>query len=129
MCSATVLALQPKECPQQDIEHIASIYRNLDSQAAEQVVARALGELGEALSALADRIAGQHLHDALRRLKRLDRMAENLGLLTLSHVARDLATCLDRGDSTAFAAVWARLVRVADCTLTYDQDMQDRSGF
>lgn len=128
MCSAIVLALQPKESPQQNFEHIASIYRNLDSLAAEQVVARALGELGQMLVSLADRIAGHHLQDALRRIKRLERMAENLGLVTFSGVARDLAQCLERGDSTAFAAVWARLLRVADCTLSYDPEKQDLGG-
>lgn len=128
MCSAIVLALQPKESPTQNFDHIASIYRNLDSLAAEQVVARALGELGQMLVSLADRIAGHHLQDALGRIKRLERMAENLGLVTFSGVARDLAQCLERGDSTAFAAVWARLLRVADCTLAYTPDIHDISG-
>jgi len=129
MSGAVILALVPKENPRQDIEQIASIYRNLSSNAAEQVVARALGELALSMAALAERIAAHELDDVQRRLKRLDRMAQNLGLQTLSDVCRDVATCVARGDSTAFAAVWARLLRVTDRTLTFDQDMQDLRGF
>lgn len=129
MSGAVILALKPREIPSQDIEQIASIYRNLSSQAAEQVVARALGELALHLSALAERIAAHQMGDLLRRLKRLDRMAQNLGLKTLSQVTQDLAICLERGDATAFAAVWARMMRVADGTLATDHNMQDLSGF
>ncbi len=129
MSGAVILALKPKENPSQDIEQIASIYRNLSSHAAEQVVARALGELAVHLANLAERIAAHQMGDLLRRLKRLDRMAQNLGLKTLSDVTKDLSVCLERGDSTAFAAVWARMLRVADGTLTFDQDRQDLSGF
>jgi HPt (histidine-containing phosphotransfer) domain-containing protein len=128
MSRAVVLALKPKENPRLDLEQISSIYRNLSAQAAEQVVARALGELALQMAKLAERIAAHQMGDLLRRLKRLDRMAQNLGLKTLSMVAQDLATCLEREDATAFAAVWARLLRVADCTLQLDQGLQDQTG-
>ena len=128
MNRAVVLALTPKENPRLDLEQISSIYRNLSSQAADQVVTRALGELGLQMAKLAERIAQHQMGDLLRRLKRLDRMAQNLGLKTLSTVAQDLANCLERGDTTAFAAVWARLLREADCTLTLDQDLHDQTG-
>lgn len=125
MSSAVILSLRPKECPQQDIDHIASIYRNLSASAARDVVARALGELAEMMAAMADQIAAHDMDDLAQRLKRLQRMARNLGLLTLSAVATDLGKCLQAGDVTAFAAVWARLLRLLDCTLSYDRDMQD----
>jgi hypothetical protein len=128
MSNATVLVLQPKERPQQDINHIAAIYRNLDRDTADQVVARALDELGQMLVTMAERIAGQNMQDALRRIKRFDMMAENLGLVSLSLVAQDLAICLRAGDATAFSAVWARLLRLADCTLTCDFTVQDMGG-
>lgn len=122
------MALKPKENPRLDLEQISSIYRNLSSQAADQVVSRALGELALQMAKLAERIAQHQMGDLLRRLKRLDRMAQNLGLKTLSVVAQDLAICLEREDTTAFAAVWARLLRAADCTLALDQDLQDQTG-
>jgi hypothetical protein len=44
-------------------------------------------------------------------------MAENLGLITLGLVAADLTLCITCQDVTAFSAVWARLVRVAENAL------------
>lgn len=128
MCSAIVLALIPNERLCQDMDHIASIYRNLGSQAAEQVVARALGELGAMMASLAEKIAAHEMADLLRRLRRLDQMADNLGMVTLSVVAQDLGICLDRGDATAFSAVWARLMRVADQTLSQGAGLQDQTS-
>jgi HPt (histidine-containing phosphotransfer) domain-containing protein len=128
MCSAVVLALAPKERPKQDMDHIASIYRNLGSQAAEQVVARALGELASMMATLAEKIAAHEMADLLRKLRRLDQMADNLGMVTLSVVAQDLSICLERGDATAFSAVWARLMRVADQTLSAGSGLQDQTS-
>ncbi len=118
MGNLNVMVLRPVERPRQNIEHIASIYRSLGSDSAEQVVTRALSELAFAMAGLADRVHAHELGDLMRRLKRLQKMAENLGLLTLADVTADLQCCFDRADSTAFSAVWSRLLRVAECTLT-----------
>ena len=127
MVSGNVVALRPIERPQQDSAQIASLYRSLGSASAEQVMARALGELAFAMSALADRIRAHELGDLLRRLKRLQHMAQNLGLSSLSQVAGDLGHCLNRQDSTAFSAVWARLLRIAECTLSQNGEKLDQS--
>jgi len=127
MVSGNVVPLRMMEDPHQDSEQIAMIYRSLGSASAEQVIARALGELAFAMSALADRIKAHELGDLMRRLKRLQQMAENLGLLTLAQVAIDLGHCLNRKDSTAFAAVWARLLRIAEHTLSFDREKYDQS--
>jgi hypothetical protein len=34
---------------------------------------------------------------------------------------------MDRSDATAFAAVWARLIRVAEASLSTDRDLLDQS--
>ncbi|MDZ7904515.1 MAG: hypothetical protein U5N55_01065 [Cypionkella sp.] len=129
MIGAVVMALRPKECPQQDIDHIASIYRNLSPTAAQQVVASALAELAQMMATVGERIAAHDLRDLQRSLRQLQRMAQNLGLITLAKVSGDLSLCLQHSDATAFAAVWARLLRVVDCTLTFDQEMQDLNAF
>lgn len=127
MVSGNVVTLRVLEHPNEDLEQIATIYRSLGSASAEQVIARALGELAFAMSALADRIKAHELGDLLRRLKRLQQMAENLGLRTLAQVAVDLGHCLNRKDSTAFAAVWARLLRIAEQSLSFDREKYDQS--
>jgi hypothetical protein len=123
-----VTALRPAERVRQDGEAIAAIYRNLGTAAAEQMVTRALGELALAMVGLAAQVKAQELADLSRQLKKLQRMAENVGMLSLSTVAQDARICLDRCDSTAFTAVWARLLRVAERSLATDKDFADILG-
>ena len=122
-----VVALQPKERVRQDAEPIATIYRNLGTSSAEQVVTRALGELALTMSGLATQVRAHDMGDLLRQLRRLQRMAENLGMVSLGVVAGDLRICLDRSDATAFAAVWARLLRIAERSLSSDKDLLDQT--
>lgn len=123
-----VTALRPRERIRQDGEAIAVLYRNLGTSTAEQMVTRALGELALAMAGIAAQVKAHQLADLSRQLKRLQRMAENLGMISLSSVSQDARTCLERCDSTAFAAVWARLLRVAERSLASDKDFADLSG-
>ena len=67
------------------------------------------------------------LETEARQLRRLHRMAEQLGMESLGAVAADLRRCLDIGDATAFSAVWARLLRVAERSLAVDKALLDQS--
>lgn len=121
-----VVALQPKERVRQDAEPIATMYRNLGTSSAEQVVTRALGELALTMAGLASQVRAHELGDLLRQLRRLQRMAENLGMVSLGIVAGDLRICMDRADTTGFAAVWARLLRVAERSLASDKALLEQ---
>lgn len=125
MQGLNVVVLQPKDRIRHDAGPIATIYRNLDTGSADQVVTRALGELALTMAGLADRVREREMEDMARQLRRLQRMAENLGMLTLSDVCSAVRDCLERGDSTAFAAVWARLLRVAERSLTADRGWEE----
>jgi hypothetical protein len=127
MTAENVVALRPKEHVRQDAEPIATIYRNLGTASAEQVVTRALGELALAMAGLAQQVRHSDLDDLDRQLRRLQRMAAHLGMVSLGHVAGDARVCLSRGDATAFAAVWARLMRVAERSLASDKDLLDQT--
>ncbi len=122
-----VVALRPTERVRQDGEAIAVIYRNLGTTTAEQMVTRALGELALTMAGIAAQVKSHELADLARQLRRLQRMAENLGMVSLGLVAGDARACLDRADTTAFAAVWARLVRVAERSLAADKGLADLS--
>ncbi|GAB1364974.1 hypothetical protein MASR1M32_42100 [Rhodobacter sp.] len=123
-----VTALLLRERVRQDGEAIAAIYRNLGTSTAEQMVTRALGELALAMAGIVAQVKSQDLADLSRQLKKLQGMADNLGMIGLSSVAQDARICLDRCDSTAFGAVWARLLRVAERSLATDKDFADLSG-
>jgi hypothetical protein len=121
-----VLAFRPKERVRQDSEPIALMYRNMGTSAAEQVVTRALAELAMAMTGLSDQVRARDMSDLGRQLRRLQRMAEQLGLVSLGQVAGDVRVCLDKGDPTAFAAVWARMMRVAECSLAAEKGLMDQ---
>lgn len=121
------MALRPKERVRQDAEPIATIYRNLGTASAEQVVARALGELALTMAGLVAQVRAHELKDMQRQLRRLQLMAENLGMETLAIVAADLRCCLDRSDVTAFSAVWARLLRIAERALANETTSMDQT--
>ena len=122
-----IATLRPREVVRQDVEAIAVIYRNLGAPVAEQMVTRALGELALTMAGIAEKVRAQELRDLSRQLGRLGRLAADLGLLTLAMVAGDAKTCLERAESTAFSAVWARLLRVAERSLATDVGLADQS--
>ena len=110
-----------------DAEPIAAIYRNLGTSSAEQVVSRALGELALTLTGLVEQVRKRELGDLGRGLRRLQRMADHLGMISLGLIASEARICMDRSDATAFAAVWARLIRVAEASLSPDRELLDQS--
>jgi hypothetical protein len=123
--SGRVVALRPKERVCQDSGPIALIYRNMGTAAAEAAVNRALGDVAALVAVLAERVRQRNLADLDRRLLRMQRMADELGMVSLAAVSAQCAHCLAAGDGTAFAAVWARLLRVAECTLEPDKGRAD----
>ena len=125
--SGNVTALRPKEYVRLDAEPIASIYRNLGTSSAEQVVSRALGELALTLAGLVEQVRRRELAELGRGLRRLQRMADHLGMISLGLIAAETRICMDRADATAFAAVWARLIRVAEASLSPDKELLDQS--
>ncbi|MEF3048777.1 hypothetical protein [Pseudotabrizicola sp. L79] len=127
MLPENVVKLCPADRVRQDAEAIASIYRNLGTASAEQIVTRALAELALTMATLAEQVRARDLADLARQLRKLQAMGENLGMLSLGQVANDLRVCLERGDATAFSAVWARLIRIAERSLAVDRDLMDRS--
>jgi hypothetical protein len=125
--AAVVVALCPNDRVRQDVEPIATIYRNLGAASAEQVVARALTELAITMAGLASQVRSRDLGDMGRQLRRLQRLSENLGMVSLGLIAADVRCCLDRSDVVAFSAVWARLLRVAERSLASDRDVLGRT--
>lgn len=113
-----VIALAVRERLRRDEAVIAAIHRNLGSVAAEEMVRRALDELDATMAQLARYVREREPGDMVRQLRRVRALAGGLGLASLSGVARDAARCLEQRDDTAFAAVWLRLVRVAEDSLT-----------
>jgi hypothetical protein len=115
--------LRPNEPVRLDAGPIAAIYRDMGSGAAEQVVNRAMGELALTMAGLAGQVRARDLTDLHRQLRSLQRMADHIGMTSLGQVSAQVRTCIDSGDATAFSAVWARRIRVAERSLASEGDM------
>lgn len=124
--TATIMSIRPNDRIRQDAEPIALIYRSMGTHAAEEVVNRALGELAVTMSGIARQVRAHDMLDLTRQLRRLERMAVQLGLVSLGTVSNDARNCLDDGDLIAFSAVWARLVRVAEASLATEKGALDQ---
>ncbi len=125
--NAKIAVLRPHDHVCQNSEPIATMYRDMGRAAAEQVVNRALGEIALTMSDLAHKVRAHDLTDLGRHLRRLQRMSAHLGLVSLGAAADHVQTCLANDDSTAFSAVWARLIRVAERSLEPSKDRLDRT--
>ncbi len=123
--TASVSSLLPVEQVLHDSAPVALMYRNMGAAAAEEVVGRALGELALTLAGLEAFRRTADGTGLARQLRRLQRMAEQLGLITFGRVAGDAQASLAAGDGPALAAIWARLMRVAELSLTPDAARQD----
>ena len=123
--TAVVCELRLKDRVYQDNGPVSVMYRDMGAHAARKVVARALGELALIMSAIAQQ--GVLADDLSRQLRRLQRMSEQLGLISLSLVAGDVRNVLNSADKTAFGAVHARLIRVSELSLSETNMMMDQS--
>ena len=126
--TTNVTALRPKDRLRHDSGPLEAIYCSMGRTEAEQLVARALGELALAMAGIAAQVKAVDMADLPRQLKRIQRVADQLGLVSLAGVAGDLRACLDQGDATAFAAIWARLLRIAERSLASGAAPFDRPG-
>lgn len=127
MTKQNLYFLTPLDSVIQDAEPIATMYRNLGTDAADRIISRAVSELALSLTGLQSRVAKHELDDLARPLRKLEQMAENLGLVSLANVSTDLRASLENSDFTAFSAIWARLLRVAERSLAFEKHAPDRS--
>ena len=125
--TAELCVLRVRDRVRQDAGPISALFRDMGSGAAEQVIARVLGELALTTAQMAGQVKAHDLQDLSRQLRRVEKMAEQLGLVSYATVAKDARDVLQRGDGTAFAAIWARLLRIAELSLAPGHDLLDQS--
>lgn len=117
LMAISVVTLCPRERVAEDEAAIRAIYDRLGPDPGAKLVTRAVGELALSVTVMVAQVGRHELAALPRSLRRMQGMAMGVGMVSLAQVARDARLCLERGDTTAFAAVWARLVRVAERSL------------
>lgn len=113
--TTAVVSLCPHEQVREDAGAINELYLRLGPASAERVLNRAVDELALSLATLAAQVRAHDMRDVAWQSRRLQKQALGLGLISLASVAGDLRR--SQGDATAFAAVCARLMRVAGGSL------------
>lgn len=113
---------------QMDVDRIRKLYADLGPTRAEDVICRAIEEMALRL----------FRSDGLWTVRDIDRLgiclralitiADEVGMLSITMVARDVQTALLRHDEPAIAATLARLRRVGETSLTNIWDLSNLSG-
>ncbi|MBZ4023175.1 hypothetical protein CKO11_11980 [Rhodobacter sp. TJ_12] len=108
-----------------DPDRLVVIYAELGELGAERLIAAAMEDLATHLVAaqLAEKEGRVELLG--RAATEMAKLAGQVGMVMLTRVAEDLASCVERRDPVAQAAVLARLVRIAERSLTAVWDLQD----
>ncbi len=108
-----------------DPDRLVVLYAELGQLAAERLIAAAMEDL--AVHLVAVQLAAQERRNDLleRGAGEIVRLATQVGMVLLARVARDVQICAARKDRMSQAAVLARLMRIADRSLTAVWDLQD----
>lgn len=108
-----------------DASQIETLCAELGIPAAEDVVCRAMEELGTRLCLVHDLYQAGNRAEMQTSLRRIRAIAAQLGLQSVSRIAGDVLTCMDDCDRVAEAACMARLVRMGERSLAALWDLQD----
>lgn len=126
---AEIAVLNMSEGIRVDAGRVLEIYDQLGEAAAEVVLGRAMEELAVALAQLErghqDGSAGGGLSGLLTQADRIAALAWQVGLTTLARVAADVVACGEGDNHSGFHATSARLLRVANRSLTAIWDVRD----
>lgn len=120
-----VMQIKPMEHVSVDQDRLGALFSQLGEANAEDVVCRALEELAVRLSQCEGLYRTGAWTDLRKNARSLIAIAEQVGMLVLSDVAKDVTRCIDCGDAVAVAATLSRLIRVGERSLTAVWDMQE----
>ncbi|WP_417524374.1 hypothetical protein [Marinovum sp.] len=108
-----------------DQRRIEELYQRMGDVGAEDVVCRALEEIAVRMSYANKLHKRGDLAEMRKCLRSLAKIADQIGMIALSEVARDVCTCIDQNDAVAMAATLSRLARTGDGSLTAIWDLQE----
>lgn len=122
-----VVMLTQDERVRLDQDRLGELYAQMGEAGAEDVVCRAMEELAARLTHAARMYRQGQLADLRKSVRSMAAIADQIGMLMLARVARDVTACIDAGDANGLAATLARLMRIGERSLTAVWDMKDLS--
>lgn len=121
---AKLALLRHEEGVRLDPDRLVALYSELGERGAEEVMARAMGDLAARLNEM-QRLADEGDDAALMRSARiLAKGAAQIGMSSFARVANDVIATTRRGDWIAQAATLARLVQIAERSLCAVWDLR-----
>ena len=120
-----ILQIRPNERVDVDQERLGSLYAQLGSAGAEDVVCRALEELALRLSHCDRLYRAGNWKELRKNTRSLIAISDQVGMMMLSTVAADVTTCIDDNDRVALAATLSRLLRIGERSLTVIWDIEE----
>lgn len=109
-----------------DSHRIAGLFSELGPAGAERLIGAAIEDLAVQLTQLQALAAAGPGPAAQMRAQVMSDLAAQIGLCSLSRVARNVADCAARADPVAFSATLARLVRIGNRSLVAVWDLHDQ---
>ncbi|WP_417808303.1 hypothetical protein [Thioclava sp.] len=108
-----------------DPARIVVLYAQLGDVAAEQVISTAMEDIAQYLVAVEKAAKAHQCAKMIADPDATITLAEQIGLSSLVLAAQNLQVCIEAHDHIAQAAVLARLMRLADRSLTEVWDLGD----
>lgn len=123
-----VQQLHIREAVTVDHDRLSGLVDHLGNDRAQDVLRRAMGELTERLELIDVAHRTGDMPDLLRRVRGLGGIAEQMGMGTLSRVARDVLATAQADDAVALGATLARLGRLGEVSVDAVCDLNLMQG-
>lgn len=106
-----------------DMESVRVLRQSLGEGKCAEVLEESVFQIADRLSRLEKSLHDEDLPEIYRHCLGLVGTAEQIGMVGVSYVARDLMNCIKIGNKTAINAVAARLIRIGEDSLFSAPDL------
>lgn len=114
---AELYEFEAQEDASLDTTRILILRQSLGDQRCREIVEEVVFHMTDRLGLLQTAFEENDLEDVSILASRLAGLCEQIGLVVLARVARDLVQCVAVGDTNAINAVGARLIRLGEDSL------------
>lgn len=115
---AQVSVLHPHDTAYFDEDILERLTKDLGPSVAENILCRALEDLAIRFDHIRHEYSEGNERSLRKSVRALIPIADQIGLPSLSTIARDVLTCIDRGEGVAIAATLCRLLRSGELAIS-----------
>jgi len=108
-----------------DVAPISRLFSSKPQDEAEEIVCRMLEDIAHRLDAMQRAVAGRNLSEIDRPARRVEMVAERIGLMEVAVAAGHVRICVAQEDGVALEATMARLERGFDVAVSEIWNFRD----